>query len=74
MAYARKEINVQRYCLGTETAHLEQNMEGAEFWIKHLDPSAEKDRVTIAMNQKRTKKEEKRAAKKAAKKAERGGR
>ncbi|KAK5118169.1 hypothetical protein LTR85_008149 [Meristemomyces frigidus] len=74
MAYARKELEVQRYCLGTETAHMEKDMEGAEFWIKHLEQTAEKDRVKIAMNQKRTKKEDKRAEKKAAKKAAKGGR
>ena len=72
MAYARKELDVQRYCLGTETAHLEE--EGAEFWIKHLEQSVGKDRVRITMNQKRTEKEEKRAEKKAAKKAGKGAR
>lgn len=74
MAYARKELEVQRYCLGTETEHLESDMEGAEFWIKDLEQRAEHDRVKIAMNQKRTKKEEKRAEKKAMKKAGKGGR
>ncbi|KAK4540498.1 hypothetical protein LTR36_009136 [Oleoguttula mirabilis] len=74
MAYARKELEVQRYCLGTETAHMEMDMEGAEFWIKHVEQMAEKDRVKIAMNQKRTRKEDKKAEKKAAKKAVKGGR
>ncbi|KAK5136624.1 hypothetical protein LTR08_002638 [Meristemomyces frigidus] len=71
MAYARKELAVQRYCLGTETAHMEMDMEGAEFWIKHLEQVAEKDRVRIAMNRKRAKKEDKRVEKKAVKKAAR---
>ena len=74
MAYARKELEVQRYCLGTETAHMEEGMEGAEFWIHHLESVAEKDRVRIAMCQKRTKKEDKKAEKKAAKRAAKSGR
>lgn len=74
MAFARDELEVQRACLGEETAHLEHDCKGAEFWLKELERMAEKDKVKIAMNVKRLKKEEKRAAKKAEKKAGKGGR
>ena len=73
-AYARKELQVQRYCLGSETAHLVEDMEGAELWIRHLEHDVEQDRVKIAMNQKRMKKEDKRVQKKAAKKSAKSGR
>ncbi|KAK3937293.1 hypothetical protein QBC46DRAFT_267878 [Diplogelasinospora grovesii] len=32
--YARKELDIERYCIGTETAHLPKDMEGAEYWIR----------------------------------------
>jgi hypothetical protein len=34
--YANKELEVERYCIGTETAHLEQDMRGADFWLPYV--------------------------------------
>ncbi|KAK3936719.1 hypothetical protein QBC46DRAFT_24732 [Diplogelasinospora grovesii] len=37
MYYARKELDIERCCIGTETAHLQKDMEGAEYWLAHLE-------------------------------------
>jgi hypothetical protein len=34
--YAKKELEVERYCIGENTAHLEKDMKGAEFWLPHV--------------------------------------
>jgi hypothetical protein len=34
--YAKMELEVERYCVGAETAHLEKDMNGAEFWLPHV--------------------------------------
>jgi hypothetical protein len=34
--YANKELEVEKYCIGTKTAHLEKDMKGAEFWLPHV--------------------------------------
>lgn len=34
--YAKMELEVERYCVGAETAHLEKDMKGAEFWLPHV--------------------------------------
>ena len=47
-------------------------MEGAEYWLKHVKATVEKDAVKFRMNEKRIKKEEKRAEKKAKKKSGKG--
>lgn len=73
MAYARKELEMERICLGDETDHLEPNNEGAKFWIQHLGKMSEQEAVKDWMNQKREAKEQKKADKKAAKKAGKGG-
>ena len=73
-AFALKEQEVEHYCNGDETAHLASDMEAAEFWLKHIEDTAEKEKVKIKMNRKRAVKEEKKAEKKAAKKAGKGKR
>jgi hypothetical protein len=35
--YAKMELEVERYCVGAETAHLEKNTKGAEFWLPHVE-------------------------------------
>ena len=35
---------MERYCLGTETAHLKEDMKGAEYWLAHLLAELEKAR------------------------------
>ncbi|KAF2165997.1 hypothetical protein M409DRAFT_23724 [Zasmidium cellare ATCC 36951] len=72
MAYARKELEVERVCLGDETDHMEEGMEGAKFWIRHLEKMSEQEAVKDRMNQKREAKEQKKNDKKAAKKAAKG--
>jgi hypothetical protein len=34
--YAKMELKVERYCTGKDTAHLEKDMKGAEFWLPHV--------------------------------------
>lgn len=37
--YAKKERDVERYCIGADTAqmlHLEAEYKGAEFWLKYV--------------------------------------
>ena len=41
--YAKKERDVERYCIGTETAHLAKDMKGAEFWLEHVLGKRQKD-------------------------------
>jgi hypothetical protein len=39
VTYAKKERDIERYCIGADTAqmaHLEVDMKGAEFWLKHV--------------------------------------
>lgn len=43
VAYAKKERDVERYCVGTETAHLKKDMKGAKYWLN--DMLAERERV-----------------------------
>ncbi|CAK3875243.1 TPR domain [Lecanosticta acicola] len=73
LAYAQKECEVEKVCIGSETDHLEKNMEGAVYWIKHLETLSEQDKVKARMNEKRFAKEQKKADKKAAKKAGKNG-
>lgn len=70
-AYAKKELEVERYCLGTETEYLNDGKKGgnADHWMKEIEWMAEKERVKIRMCEKRCQKEQKKADKKAAKKA-----
>jgi hypothetical protein len=35
--YAKMELEIERYCVGAETAHLEKDMKGAEFWLPHVE-------------------------------------
>ncbi|KAI1496376.1 hypothetical protein F5X99DRAFT_424715 [Biscogniauxia marginata] len=41
--YARKELDIERCIIGTETAHLRNNMDGAEYWLAHLGRDVEKE-------------------------------
>ena len=66
-AYGQKEVEVEKYCLGTETAHM-RNPTNAETWVKEVKTVEEKEQVKIRMCEKRSKKEMKKADKKAAKK------
>lgn len=34
--YAKMELEVERYCIGIDTAHLEKDVKGAEFWLPHV--------------------------------------
>ncbi|KAM0717353.1 hypothetical protein Q7P37_007205 [Cladosporium fusiforme] len=36
VSYAKKERDIERFCIGSDTAHLEKDMKGAEFWIQHV--------------------------------------
>jgi hypothetical protein len=39
VTYAKRERDIERYCIGADTAqmaHLEVDLEGAEFWLKHV--------------------------------------
>lgn len=67
MGYARKELEIERICLGDEDAHREEGLVGARFWIKHLENMSEQEQVNNRMNEKREAKDQKKAAKKAAK-------
>ena len=70
-AYAKKELEVERYCLGMETEYLNDGRKGgnADSWLKQIEWIAEKDRVKIRMCEKRCQKEQKKVEKKAAKKS-----
>lgn len=35
--YAKKELEVELYCIGPETAYLEKDMKGANFWLQHAE-------------------------------------
>jgi hypothetical protein len=35
--FARKELEAERYCIGTDTEHLRKDMRGAEYWLAHLE-------------------------------------
>ena len=71
-AYALKELEVERSCLGLEADHL---VEGgnAHSWMQHIQATAEKQQDWIKMCEKRIKKEQKRIEKKAVKKGSNGG-
>ena len=75
--YAKKELEVERYCLGTETGYM-KDPENAESWLMHIAYAADRDQVKIRMSGKRSKKEQKKvdkkAEEKAAKTAGKGGR
>ncbi|KAK6436857.1 hypothetical protein LTR95_006950 [Oleoguttula sp. CCFEE 5521] len=45
IGYARKECDVERYCIGTETAHMKEGMKGVEYWLAHLLAEREKIRA-----------------------------
>ncbi|KAI0834091.1 SET domain-containing protein [Hypoxylon sp. FL0890] len=34
--YARKELELEKLLLGTETAHLKDDFQGAKYWVKHI--------------------------------------
>jgi hypothetical protein len=34
--YARKAHEVERYCLGEKTAHLENDLMSAKLWLQHV--------------------------------------
>lgn len=34
--YAIKELEIERDCIVTETAHLEEDMTSAEFWLQYM--------------------------------------
>ncbi|KAI1490253.1 hypothetical protein F5X96DRAFT_637198 [Biscogniauxia mediterranea] len=36
LEYARKELDIERCIIGTETAHLRDDMYGADYWLAHL--------------------------------------
>ena len=39
VTYAKKERDIERYCIGADTAqmaHLEAGHKGAEFWLKYV--------------------------------------
>ena len=39
VTYAKKERDIERYCIGADTAqmaHLEADHKGAEFWLKYV--------------------------------------
>ena len=36
LKYANRELEVEKYCIGTKTAHLEKDMKGAKFWLSHV--------------------------------------
>ena len=74
MEYAQKELEVEKVCVGDETEHLEKDMEGAKFWIKHLENLSKGQQVKMRMCEKRNKKELKKEEKKRAKKEQKGGR
>ena len=72
-SHATQESEVDKMCLGTETAYLNENAraEGggnAAVWMEEIQRIVEKDGVKIRMCQKRVFKENKKAEKKAAKK------
>jgi hypothetical protein len=57
IGYAKKECHVEQYCIGTKTAHLEEDMKGAEYWLVNLLAQREKmltkhqKRGTVAQGQ-----------------------
>lgn len=34
--YARKELDLERLLIGTETVHLMENLDGARYWLEHV--------------------------------------
>lgn len=77
-AYAKKEMEIERICLGESTTDWlntpEQPYASANAWIKHLENLSEQDEVKLRMNEKRHAKDQKKADRKAAKKAAKGAR
>ncbi|KAI2463048.1 SET domain-containing protein [Annulohypoxylon bovei var. microspora] len=36
LEYARKELDLEKLLIGTETAHLKDNLYGAKYWVEHI--------------------------------------
>ncbi|KAI0120381.1 SET domain-containing protein [Hypoxylon sp. NC0597] len=36
LGYARKELELEKVLIGTETAHLKDGLQGAKYWVKHI--------------------------------------
>ncbi|KAK5165512.1 uncharacterized protein LTR77_009041 [Saxophila tyrrhenica] len=66
--YAQKEAEVELCCLGPETDYMGGSGNAAS-WLKHVQATAEKDKVKLRACEKRMAKEVKRMEKKAEKKA-----
>jgi hypothetical protein len=79
-SHAVKEAEVEKVCMGSETAYLNNvsatdSSGNAAAWVKEIERMVEKGRVKIRMCEKRVAKETKKADKKAEKKAgKKGGR
>ena len=78
-SHAMKEAEVEKVCLGGETAYFNDvsstnHCGNAATWAKEVERMVEKDRVKIRMCEKRVAKETKKAEKKAEKKAGKKGR
>ncbi|EME40863.1 hypothetical protein DOTSEDRAFT_27464 [Dothistroma septosporum NZE10] len=71
--YAKKELELEQICVGEETEHLERDMEGAKFWVKHLENLTKGEQVKLRMNERRHRREEILAEKRRAKKEGKGG-
>jgi hypothetical protein len=47
--YAKKSLEVERYCIGTDTAYLEDDLEkSAESWLRHVTNELAKQQDTVA--------------------------
>jgi hypothetical protein len=47
--------DVERYCIGTETAHLATDLKGAEFWLEHVLVKREEDAAQRKVTEKQVK-------------------
>lgn len=36
LIYATRDLEIERRIIGTETAHLQGDMNGADYWLKHV--------------------------------------
>ncbi|KAK4618381.1 SET domain-containing protein 5 [Fulvia fulva] len=68
IGYAKAELDVEKVCVGEETEHLKEGMEGAVFWMRHLENLGKGEMVRMRMCDKRNKKEVQKAERKKAKK------